>query len=91
MVISSIKVAESTVGRYIVRRRHPPLQGWKTFPRNRAAGIASINLFVVPTISFKLLHALMILRHARRRLITVSVTINPTADWIAGQVTEGQL
>jgi len=83
-----IKIAESTVGRYIVRRRHPPSQGWKTFLRNHAAGIASIDLFVVRTVSFKLLYGLVILRHARRRLINVSVTTNATADWIAGQVTE---
>jgi hypothetical protein len=41
---------------------------------------------VVRTISFKLLDSLVILRHARRRLVTISVTSNPTAEWIAGQV-----
>src|SRR5271169_1170267 len=41
-----IEVAESTVGRYMVRRRRPPSQGWKTFLRNHAAGIASLDLFV---------------------------------------------
>ncbi len=40
------------------------------------------------TISFKLLYGLVILRHARRRLVTISVTANPTAEWIAGQVTD---
>ena len=29
----------------------------------------------------------VILRHARRRLVTTSVTSNPTAEWIAGHVT----
>ncbi|MGA7764201.1 MAG: integrase core domain-containing protein [Candidatus Binataceae bacterium] len=72
----------------MVRRRRPPSQGWKTFLRNHAAGIASLDLFVVRTISFKLLYGLVILRHARRRLITISVTSNPTAEWIAGQVTD---
>ena len=64
------------------------LQGWKTFLRNHPAGIASIDLFVVRTISFKLLYCLVILRHARRRLVSISVTNNPTAEWIAGQVTD---
>ena len=50
--------------------------------------IASLDLFVVPTISFKLLYGLVILHHARRRLVTISVTSNPTAEWIAGQVTD---
>jgi hypothetical protein len=84
-----IEVAESTIGRYMVRRRRPLSQGWKTFLRNHAAGIASLDLFVVPTISFKLLYGLVILRHARRRLVAISVTTNnPTAEWIAGQVTD---
>jgi transposase InsO family protein len=43
---------------------------------------------VVPTISFKLLYGLVILRHARRRLVSIRVTNNPTAEWIAGQVTD---
>jgi hypothetical protein len=85
LLMLGIEVAESTVGRYMVRRRRPPSQGWKTFLRNHAAGIASLDLFVVRTISFKLLYGLVILRHSRRRLITISVTTNPTAEWIAGR------
>src|SRR5713226_5587766 len=88
LLMLGIEVAESTVGRYMVRRRRPPSQGWKTFLRNHAAGIASLDLFVVPTISFKLLYGLVILRHARRRLVTISVTSNPTAEWIADHVTD---
>jgi transposase InsO family protein len=88
LLMLGIEVAGSTVSRYMVRHRRPPSQGWKTFLRNHAAGIASLDLFVVRTISFKLLYGLVILRHARRRLATISVTANPTAQWIAGQVTD---
>jgi hypothetical protein len=89
LLMLGIEVAESTVGRYMVRRRRPPSQGWKTFLLNHAAGIASLDdLFVVRTISFKLLYGLVILHHARRRLVSISVTNNPTAQWIAGQVTD---
>jgi Homeodomain-like domain len=88
LLMLGIEVAESTVGRYMVRGRRPPSQGWKTFLRNHAAGIASLDLFVVRTISFELLYGLVILRHARRRLVSISVTNNPTAEWIAGQVTD---
>ena len=86
LLMLGVEVAESTVGRYMVRRRRPPSQGWKTFLRNHAAGIASLDLFVVRTISFKLLYGLVILRHARRRLVAIRVTTNPTAEWIADQV-----
>ncbi len=88
LLMLGIEVAESTVGRYMVRTGRPPSQGWKTFLRNHAAGIASIDLFVVRTISFKLMYGLVILDHGRRKLARISVTSNPTAEWMAGQVTD---
>jgi len=88
LLMLGIEVAQSTVARYMIRRQGSPSQGWKTFLRNHAAGIASIDLFVVRTISFKLLYGLVILRHARRRFVSINVTNNPTAEWIAGQVTD---
>jgi transposase InsO family protein len=86
LLMRGIEVAESTVGRYMIRHRRPPSQGWKTFLRNHIDGIASLDLFVVRAISFKLLYGLVILRHARRRLVSINVTNNPTAEWLAGQV-----
>jgi transposase InsO family protein len=89
LLMLGIEVAQSTVAKYMERPpRRPSSPGWKTFLRNHAAGIASIDLFVVRTISFKLLYGLAILHHGRRRLVTINVTSNPTAEWIAGQVTE---
>src|ERR1700682_2428778 len=88
LLMLGIEVAQSTMARYLTRRQGPASQGWKTFLRNHAAGIASIDLFVVRTISFKLLYGLVILRHTRRRLVSIKVTHNPTAAWIAGQVTD---
>jgi transposase InsO family protein len=72
----------------MIKIGRPRSQGWKTFLRNHAAGIASIDLFVVRTISFKLLHGMVILTHARRQLIRIAVTSNPTVEWIAGHATE---
>src|SRR5215472_9546878 len=88
LLMLGIDVSESTVGRYMINTGRPRSQGWKTFPRNHAAGIASIDLFVVRTISLKLLYGLVILRHARRRLVRIAVTSNPAAERVAGQVTE---
>src|SRR5258708_30658676 len=78
LLMLDIDVAESTVGRYMVRRRRPPSQGWRTFLRNHAAGIASLDLFVVRTISFSLLYGLVTLPPARRRLLTITLTSTPT-------------
>jgi transposase InsO family protein len=88
LLMLGIEVSESTVGRYMIRIGRPRSQGWKTFLHNQAAGLASLDLFVVCTVSFKLLYGLVILSHARRRLVRIAVTSNPTAEWIAGQVTE---
>ncbi len=88
LLMLGIDISESTVGRYMIRIGRPRSQGWKTFLRNQAAGIASIDLFVVRTVSFKLLYGLVTLRHARRSLVRIAVTSNPTDEWIAGQVTE---
>jgi len=88
LLMLGIEVAQSTVAKYMGRVGRPTSQGWKTFLRNHAAGMASLDLFVVRTISFKLLYGLVILGHLRRKLVRVSVTSNPTAEWIAGQVTE---
>ena len=47
-----IDVGQTTVAKYIARGRRPSNQRWKTFFRNHADGVASTDLFVVPTISF---------------------------------------
>ena len=83
-----IDISQSTVAKYMVRGRGPPSQGWLTFLRNHADGIAAIDLFVVPTIRFRLLFGLVILNHDRRQIIHVAATYNPTAEWIARQISE---
>jgi hypothetical protein len=56
--------------------------------RNHADAIASIDLFVVPTISFRLLYDLLILQRDRRQILWLGVTAHPTAEWLARQLTE---
>ena len=82
------EVAQSSVAKYMVRRRVPPSQGWRTFLRNHAQDIAAMDLFVVPTIGFDLLYAFVIVRLDRRKLVWINVTAHPTAEWVARQTTE---
>src|SRR6202022_2792337 len=82
-----IEVAQSTVAKYMARSGRGRSQTWKTFLRNHAAGIGAMDFLIVPTVGFRLLFVLVILRHERRRLISLSVTANPTAEWIAHQIT----
>ena len=59
---SSFELAQSSVAKYMVKRRGPPSQGWRIFLRNHAPDIAAMDLFVVPTIGFKLLYGFVIVR-----------------------------
>ncbi len=47
-----------------------------------------MDLFIAPTISFELLYAIVIVRLNRRELAWINVTANPTAEWMARQITE---
>jgi hypothetical protein len=78
------EVAQSSVAKYMVKRRGPPIQGWRAFLRNHQ-DIAAMDLFVVPTIGFDLLYAYIIVRLNRRELVWISVTTNPTAERVARQ------
>jgi hypothetical protein len=78
-----IEVAQSTVSIYMVPRRDRPLQTWKTFVRNHMEGIASIDLFVVPTIAYEQLFAFLVLGHRRRQLLRIAPSIRP--DLISGR------
>src|ERR1700728_808993 len=82
------EVAQSSVAKYMVKRRGPPCQRWRTFLSNHASDIAAMDLFVVPTIGFDLLYAFVIVRLDRRDLVWINVTANPTAEWVARQITE---
>ena len=83
-------VAQSTVAKYMAGKRDddPSVQSWAAFLRNHAPQTAAMDLFVVPTIGFDVLYALVIVRLARRELVWVNVTAHPTAEWIARQITE---
>jgi hypothetical protein len=65
-----------------------PSQTWKTFLHNHAAGIAAMDFLIMPTVGFGLLYVLVILRHQRWRLISLTLTTHPTADWIIRQIAD---
>ena len=82
------EVAQSSVAKYMVRRRRSPSQGWRTFLRNHVSQIAAMDLFVVPTIGFDLLYAFVVVRLDRRDLVWINVTASPSAEWVARQIAE---
>jgi hypothetical protein len=82
------EVAQSTISKYMIKRRGPPSQGWRTFLRSHADAIAAVDLCVVPTLMFERLFAFLILGHGRRQLLWFAVTRHPTAEWLAQQIVE---
>jgi len=79
------EVAQSSVAKYMIKRRGPPSPGWRAFLRNHAPGIAAMDLFIAPTIGFDLLYVLVIVRLERRKLVWINVTPHPTGVQADGQ------
>jgi len=88
LLMLGFAVAQSTVSKYIPRRRSPPSQSWKTFLRNHANTIAAIDMCVVPSLTFERLFVFLILGQGRRHLLWFEVTRHPTAEWLSRQLTE---
>ena len=64
-----IEIAQTTVAKYMVRHRKPPSQTWRTFLDNHAKDLVSIDFFAVPTVTFRILYVLLVLRHERRQVV----------------------
>ena len=88
MLKLGFEIAESTVSKYMIRRRGPPSQTWQTFLRNHADAIAAIDLCLVPTLTFQCLFAFLVVGHGRRQLLWFAVTRQATAEWLAQQIVE---
>jgi hypothetical protein len=83
-----IKISQATVGRYLPWRPQVPSPAWRSFLHNHLTAIVAIDMFVVATATFRLLHAPIVLGHDRRRVIHFNVTENPTQAWLSRQMTE---
>ena len=83
-----IDIGETSVSKYLVRRRKPPSQTWRTFLDNHVKTMVSVDFFTVPTIRFQVLYVFLVLAHDRRRILHFGVTAHPTAEWTAQQLRE---
>jgi putative transposase len=83
-----IDVGETSVSKYMVRRKGPPSQTWRTFLENHVKSMVSVDFFTVPTIGFQILYVFLVLAHDRRRIVHFAVTAHPTAEWTAQQMRE---
>jgi transposase InsO family protein len=83
-----IDLPQSTVAKYMVRRRRPPSATWRAFLKNHVRDIVATDFFIVPTVRNQILFVFLVLAHERRRLLHFNVTANPTAEWTAQQIVE---
>jgi len=83
-----IDIGETSVSKYMQRRRNPPSQTWRTFLDNHVKSMVSVDFFTVPTIRFQVLYVFLVVAHDRRRILHFGVTACPTAEWTTQQLRE---
>ena len=84
-----IEISETSVSKYVVRRREkPPSQTWRTFLENHVKSMVSVDFVTVPTIRFQILYVFLVLAHDRRWIVHFAITAHPTAEWTAQQMRE---
>jgi hypothetical protein len=88
LLMLGFTVAQSTLANYMAKHRWPLSQSWKTILWNHLSATDSIDLFVVPTVTFKLPYGMVILQHERWCLVSFGVRSNPTAEWMARQIAD---
>lgn len=83
-----IEVAKSTVEKYQRPRKGLPSPTWRTLLNLHLEELVAVDIFVVPTASFKVLFVFLVLAHDRQRAGHFNVTEHPTAQWTAQQIVE---
>ena len=88
LAMLGINVAKSTVEKYQPKRAGPSSPAWRTFLDQHVRDLVSIDFFVVPTATFRVLFVFIVLDHNRWRIVHFNVTEHPTAQWTAQQIVE---
>ena len=90
LLMLGFDVSERSISRWMKRapRDPEPSRRWLAFLRNHREGIAAMDFFTVPTVTFSLLYCFFIIDHDRRRVLHFSVTRRPTSAWIVQQLRE---
>src|SRR3981081_1577099 len=85
-----LDISQRTVARLMPRRPKSPSQTWRTFLQNHLADLVSVDFFVVPTATFRVLYVFVVLLHHRRRVVHFHVTDSPTAASSTSQRSTGR-
>lgn len=84
-----IEISQRTVSNLMPPRApEPPSQSWRAFLTNHMHNTCSMDFFSIPTATFKILFALVIISHDRRKVVHFNVTTSPSSKWTCQQVVE---
>ena len=76
-----IGLTRATVATYLVNPCNPPSQTWRMFLQNHFKKLLSVDFFVVPTLSFRILYMLLVLAHEQKRGAHFNAANHPAAEW----------
>jgi putative transposase len=90
LLMLGFQVSERTISRWMKRapRGPEPAERWLAFLKNHREAIAAMDLFTVPTVTFRMLYCFFILSRDRRRIVHFNVTRHPTSGWVLQQLRE---
>jgi putative transposase len=83
-----ICIGQTAVAKYMIRSLRPLSPNWRTFLRNHMDGIAAVDMFVIATVTFRILYVMVVLGHDRRKIVHFGITQHPTQVWLSRQITE---
>jgi transposase InsO family protein len=86
-----IKVSERSIRRYRVKGPRWPSPGWRAFIRSHMKDTVATDMFVVVTLTYRLLYGMIILEHDRRKILHFAVTARPTDEWLSKQMQQAFL
>ena len=83
-------ISQTTVSRYMPKPKNykDKIKQWKAFLTNHRQEVAAMDIFTIPTASFKVLYGFFIIHHGRRLVLHFNITSYPTVDWIIQQLRE---
>ncbi len=81
-----LQASTAAIRQYRPKSRGQRSQSWRTFLQNHSNNVAAMDFFVVPTVTFRLLYVLVVLKHEQRKIVHFNITEALTAAWTAQQI-----
>ena len=67
-------ISYMTVYKYLPKQFASPSPGWRVFLQNHMKETAAVDMLVVVTLTFRLIYAMVLISHGRRKILHIAVT-----------------